>query len=168
MLPGLSDVDCNGNELVVRLRRSLYGLKQAGREWHQLFACTLLEWGFTRSQIDICLFTYRRGDSVLWIIVWVDDCLIADNDSELRSEFVDWLGKRFPSVEDKEELKWILHIGVRRDRPRRKLELSQELYVRDLVGRYAYLCEGLSRRFDSLMDANVRLLPGAVAGCWHS
>lgn len=156
--PGLSDVDCNGNEMVVKLRRSLYGLKQAGREWHQLFASTLLEWGFARSEIDICLFTYRRGESILWVIVWVDDCLIADNDPGLRSEFVDWLADKFP-VEDKQELQWILHIAVRRDRPRRTIQLSQELYVRDLVGRYAYLCEGLSRRFDSPMDATVRLSP---------
>lgn len=37
--------------------------------------------------------------------------------------------------------------------------MSQNLYVRDLLGRYAYLTDGLSRRFDSPADANVILSP---------
>ena len=36
--PGLPSADASGLPLVVKLRRSLYGLRQAGREWFQLFA----------------------------------------------------------------------------------------------------------------------------------
>lgn len=57
--------------------------------------------------------------------------MIADNDPDLRQEFVSWLGKRFPD-EDKEELQWILNVRVSRDRNQGTLTLSQELYVRDL------------------------------------
>lgn len=95
--PGLENVDRDGNPLVVRLKRSLYGLKEAGREWHSLLATTLLEWGFFQSKIDVCMFTYSRGDSKLWIVVWVDDCVIADNDAALREEFVSWLGNNSQS-----------------------------------------------------------------------
>lgn len=91
-------------------------------------------------------------------MVWVDDCVIADNDPALRQEFVEWLGGRFP-VEDKEELKWILHVQVTRDREQRAVTLSQELYVRDLMSRYDYLLDGLTRRFDSPHDASVTLTP---------
>lgn len=55
--PGMPDTDHEGNRLVARLKRSLYGLKQAGREWHTLFTTTLKEWGFRQSAIDVCLFT---------------------------------------------------------------------------------------------------------------
>lgn len=103
--PGMPDADADGNKLVARLRRSLYGLKQAGREWHVLLTHTLKSWGFTQSAIDVCLFTYSRGSSTLIIVVWVDDCVIADNDPALRQEFVDWLGEKFP-VEDKGELRY--------------------------------------------------------------
>lgn len=156
--PGMNDADENGNPLVVRLRRSLYGLKQAGREWHTLLTETLREFGFHQSTIDVCLFTYRRQSAVLLIVVWVDDCVIADNDPSLRDEFVGWLGKRFP-VEDKSELQWILHVQVSRDRNDRSLTLSQRLYVRDLLERYEYLLEGLTRRFDSPHDATAVLSP---------
>lgn len=154
--PGMANTDANGERLVVRLRRSLYGLKQAGREWHVLLTSTLREWGFVQSTIDVCLFTYKRGQSVLVMVVWVDDCVIADNDPSLRAEFVQWLETKFP-VDDKGELHWVLHVKVERDRPGRTISLSQELYVRDLLNRYAYLMEGLTRRFDSPHDASVVL-----------
>lgn len=156
--PGMPATDRDEAPLVARLRRSLYGLKQAGREWHQLLTSTLREWGFIQSTIDICLFTYKRGDSLLLMVVWVDDCVIADNDPALRNEFVTWLGNKFP-VEDKGDLQWILHVKIARDRPNNSLSLSQELYVRDLLDRYSYLLEGLTRRFDSPYDATVILSP---------
>lgn len=120
--PGMPDIDRDGNPLVSRLKRSLYGLKQAGREWHVLLTSTLKEWGFKQSSIDVCLFTYSRGISVLIMVVWVDDCVMADNDPALREEFVDWLSQKFP-VEDKGELHWILHVRVSRDRNQRALTL---------------------------------------------
>lgn len=130
--PGMPTTDSEGHPLVARLRRSLYGLRQAGREWHLLLTSTLREWGFVQSAIDVCLFTYRRGNSLLFMVVWVDDCVIADNDPQLRDEFVSWLETKFP-VEDKSELQWILHVKVTRDRPNNTLSLSQELYIRDLL-----------------------------------
>lgn len=156
--PGMSTSDPEGNDLVVQLRRSLYGLKQAGREWHTLLTDTLKGWGFTQSSIDVCLFTYARDASRLWVVVWVDDCVIMDNDPQLRSEFVMWLGEKFP-VEDKTQLEWVLHIKISRDRPNRSLSLSQELYVKDLLEKYGYLLDGLTRRFDSPHDASVVLAP---------
>lgn len=156
--PGMANSDPDGHELVVRLRRSLYGLKQAGREWHILLTDTLKSWGFAQSKIDVCLFTYARGSSRLWIVVWVDDCVIMDSDPVLRAEFVTWLSDRFP-VEDKGDLEWVLHIKILRDRPNRSISLSQELYVRDLLERYSYLLDGLTRRFDSPHDASATLTP---------
>lgn len=153
---GLPDTDESGCKLVTRLRRSLYGLKQAGREWHLLFASTLKRFGFVQSCIDTCLFTYCRGTSRLWIVVWVDDCIIADNDPSLRAEFVDFLSNIHPT-EDKGELTWVLQVKVMRNRQNRTLSLSQEMYVNDLVKRHGQLTIGLSRKFDSPFDANLEL-----------
>lgn len=154
--PGLPDVDETGHKLAVKLKRSLYGLKQAGREWHLLFASTLRQFGFTPSCIDTCLFTYCRGTSLLWIVVWVDDCIIIDNDPSLREEFVRYLSAIHPT-EDKGELTWVLQVKVARNRSNRTLTLSQEMYVNDLVKRHGQLIVGLSRKFDSPFEANLEL-----------
>ena len=93
MPPGLPTHDAHGNKLVVKLRKSLYGLRQAGREWANLLSSFLVDWGFRRSTIDTCLYVYRQGASLLYVVVWVDDCVIADNQSALRLDFVTALGK---------------------------------------------------------------------------
>ena len=108
-------VNSGNNSLVCKLRRSLYGLKQAGREWGLLLTSFLVSWGFVRSTIDVCLYTYRSGNLVLWVLVYVDDILIADNCSTLRARFVADISKRFPT-EDKGELEWILNTAITRDR----------------------------------------------------
>ena len=50
--PGIPAFNEKREPLVCRLNRSLYGLKQAGREWGVLFASFLISWGFIRSSID--------------------------------------------------------------------------------------------------------------------
>ena len=94
--PGIPAFDEKGRPMVCKLNRTLYGLKQAGREWGMLFSAFLVSWGFVRSTIDTCLFTYAKDKLILWVLVYVDDCLIVENDPALRSRFVNDLGKRFP------------------------------------------------------------------------
>ena len=146
---------------VCKLRRSLYGLRQAGREWAVLFSKFLTEWGMVRSTIDVCLYTYvsQSSKAILWVLIYVDDALIADSDSTLRDKFVADLGSRFP-VEDKGELSWILNIAVSRDRKARSITLSQELYINDLLTK----CEGFvgietTRSFDSPLEEGADISP---------
>ena len=89
--PGTPAFDARGRPLVCKLRRSLYGLRQAGREWGMLFSAFLVSWGFVQSTIDTCLL-YTKGKLILWILVYVGDCVILDNESLLRSRFVTDLG----------------------------------------------------------------------------
>ena len=113
--------------IVCKLRRSLYGLRQAGRVWVILFASFLISWGLVRSSIDCCLYTYTSpSDEILWIAVYVDDALICDNSPELRARFVADLSERFPT-EDKGELSWILNVAITRDRSSRTISMSQAL-----------------------------------------
>ena len=154
---GLPDRDSSGSPLVLKLNRSLYGLKQAGREWNKLLVAFLLEWGFKQSSIDVCLFTYTVGTAILWLLVWVDDIIQVDNDSALRERFTSELSKRFPT-EDKGVLEWVIGVHVKRDRESRRLELSQELYVSDLLSRHSELLgSGHGRRYTSPMDSSIKL-----------
>ncbi|GKV02885.1 hypothetical protein SLEP1_g15266 [Rubroshorea leprosula] len=65
-----------GNQHVSRLRKSLYGLKQASRNWFAKFASALKLFGFQQSMSDYSLFTYRRQNNFLAILVYVDDLII--------------------------------------------------------------------------------------------
>ena len=92
-LPPGTDLTMDGEVVTVRLLKSLYGLKQAGREWYLALSAILLSIGFLQSAADPCLFVHpNRGISIL---AYVDDLLIL---SPSLVEF-DWLrqelGKHF-------------------------------------------------------------------------
>jgi hypothetical protein len=67
---------------VLRLRKALYGLRQAPRAWNEKLDATLKRIGFHQSEHEHAM--YRRGDSssVLLVGVYVDDLIITGASSE--------------------------------------------------------------------------------------
>ena len=62
-------------EIALRLDRSLYGLKQAGRLWHQFLEEKLHELGFEQSLTDSCIFYKIHRKNAILLGVYVDDLL---------------------------------------------------------------------------------------------
>ena len=69
--PGFGD----GNK-VCRLRKSLFGLKQAARVWNLAIDGALTECGCVASEVDKCLYTYHADNKTVYVIIHVDDILI--------------------------------------------------------------------------------------------
>ena len=151
--PGLQPYDAQGRPVCCKLRRGLYGCKQSGRLWADEFATFLVSFGFVRSVIDTCLFVLRRdAGSLLVCAVYVDDAALAYKGTALFKEFMLKLCDRFP-VDDRGELAFLLGVAITRDRKRRSIMLSQELYVEDVLKKYApYIEAGHSRHYDSPME----------------
>jgi hypothetical protein len=59
-------------DYVLKLTKNLYGQKQAGRVWYLHLVKHLLRMGFTQSQIDPCVFYYRK----CVILIYVDDTIL--------------------------------------------------------------------------------------------
>ncbi|KAI3665096.1 hypothetical protein L6452_43714 [Arctium lappa] len=115
---------------VCRLRKSLYGLKQASRNWYQKFTTALLDLGFSLSRADHSLFFYRKDDVFLSILIYVDDVIIVGNDSKKIDDVKQCLHDKF-SIKDLGELKYFLGIEVARTS--RGLVLSQRKYTLDIL-----------------------------------
>lgn len=88
--------------LVCRLRKSLYGLKQSARAWNFKINSVLVNNGFKRSVADQCLYTINISNKIIYLLIYVDDILIACEDEEhikyceniLKNEFeITSLGK---------------------------------------------------------------------------
>nr|GEY30129.1 ribonuclease H-like domain-containing protein [Tanacetum cinerariifolium] len=62
---------------VCLLQRSLYGLKQAPHAWFQRFAGYATRAGFYHSHCDSSLFIYRQGSQVTYLLIYVDDIILA-------------------------------------------------------------------------------------------
>ncbi|WVZ89176.1 hypothetical protein U9M48_035612 [Paspalum notatum var. saurae] len=63
--------------LVCKLKKSLYGLKQSPRQWYKRFDSFMLCNGFKRSDCDSCVYLKTVNGSTIYLLLYVDDMLIA-------------------------------------------------------------------------------------------
>ncbi|CEG40734.1 FOG: Transposon-encoded proteins with TYA, reverse transcriptase, integrase domains in various combinations [Plasmopara halstedii] len=66
----------NANKVALDLKKSLYGLKQAGRLWNQLLHASLSDAGFTQCISDICLYFKRNEKDLTAAGVYVNISLV--------------------------------------------------------------------------------------------
>lgn len=64
---------------VCRLHKSLYGLKQATRQWYSKLSYALLSLGYKQSQVDHFLFVKFDGFHFTALLVYVNDIVLAGN-----------------------------------------------------------------------------------------
>jgi len=70
-------------ELVCKLKKSLYGLKQSHRMWYQNFDTFMQGLGFIRGKVYNCVYFKLIGDRVIYLLLYVDDMLLIGNDKEI-------------------------------------------------------------------------------------
>jgi Reverse transcriptase (RNA-dependent DNA polymerase) len=67
--------------LVCRLKKGLYDLKQASRQWYKKFNIFLQYKGYKRSNFDYCVYMKDNvSETFTLLLFYVDDMLIASND----------------------------------------------------------------------------------------
>lgn len=113
----------------LRALKSLYGLKQAARDWNTVYSDYLRELGFMQSRADPCLFTHHRG---ILLLVYVDDIAAASQSCSDLDWFYTQLIKRF-KTKNLGEISKILGMRVTRNRMTRELFLDQEQYLEKVL-----------------------------------
>ena len=66
----------NGEKLVCKLRKLLYGLKQSGRNWNNMLHEHFAQNGFVQSPADPCVYVKTTESGHVVAIVWVDDIIL--------------------------------------------------------------------------------------------
>jgi len=114
--------------LVCKLNKSLYGLRQSPRLWGETLAKALSSLGFNKTHSDASLYIFDRDGIKVIVPVFVDDITLASKSKAKLDEFVVELGKHF-KLRDLGDTNYLLGIEITRDRSKRKLYLSQQQYV---------------------------------------
>ncbi|KAL0413257.1 UNVERIFIED_CONTAM: putative transposon Ty5-1 protein [Sesamum radiatum] len=100
--------------LVCQLNRSIYGLKQASYQWNAELTLKLIDFGFTQSAHDHCLFTKATSAGIMALLLYVDDILVAAPTVALIQSIKDYLHSLF-TIKDLGDDRYFLGLEVARN-----------------------------------------------------
>ncbi|CAI7792247.1 unnamed protein product, partial [Closterium sp. NIES-53] len=120
------------------LRRPVYGLRQAPREWHDTLRTALAALGFAPSTADPSLFLHTDTTLPLfYVLVYVDDLVLATADTEALAHVKSELQKRHMCT-DLGELTSYLGLRITRDKAQRTITLTQSHMVQQVLQRLGF------------------------------
>lgn len=138
--PGFCDQ--NKPDYVCRLRRSLYGLRQAPRQWYKRLNQALINHGFRVSPADSSLFHYVKNNVTLFALVYVDDIILTGTCSHTLNNIILSLQSEF-MLKDLGSLEYFL--GMEATKTTDGLLLTQQKYITDLLQKANMSeCRGIS------------------------
>ncbi|KAG2763198.1 hypothetical protein PC129_g25308 [Phytophthora cactorum] len=108
-------VDEDHPDYVYKLKRSLYGLKQSPRMWNQTIDDFMLKLGFKKCESDHCVYIKRNDQEMIFVVLYVDDRILASSSDELLESTKRALSKRFEMTE-LGELEYFLEMEIKNDR----------------------------------------------------
>ena len=129
----------DGTGRVCQLIKTLYGLKQSGREWNMIWDHKLKNNGFTNLKTDPCVY-FRRANDVLNIItVWVDDLLVIAKTEESMKDLKQELGTLFEITDLGNPNKIV---GIEITTTKNSISICQKQYIMSIL------------QSESMQDAN--------------
>ena len=128
----------NGEKLVCRLKKSLYGLKQSARNWNVTIDTWLTDYGFIASDADPCVYGLRDdtgGASSLLVTLYVDDLMIVGRDRSVLDQFKSDISQAF-KMKDMGPVSYLLGMEIQRDCQEGFIELRQTSYVKQVLNTF--------------------------------
>ena len=95
MVQPKNSVSEDPKNMVCKLTKSIYGLKQASRQWYNKFHQVILSFGFEMNLVDDCVYHKFSGSKYIFLVLYVDDILLATNDIGMLHETKRFLSRKF-------------------------------------------------------------------------
>eukprot|EP00965_Chrysotila_dentata_P259884 6213716-Pleurochrysis_carterae.AAC.2 len=124
----------HSEEMVCKLNKEIYGLKQSGRgSWYLKLRAWHLAHGFTQCGSDPCVLVCRYNSSMVCVGIYVDDLTITGTDQAIVDAYCDSLNKQF-EIENKGEADYLLDIII--EQSDGKIKLYQSRYIDTLFNEH--------------------------------
>ncbi|KAJ2985252.1 hypothetical protein NUW54_g10210 [Trametes sanguinea] len=143
----------NGRPEVCHLNRTLYGLKQSGREWNIELDNAFKSLGFTRLMSDQCVYLRTRDSDLAIVAVHVDDMTMLTSSAETTTSIKREISAHF-EISDLGPIRQVVGLEVVRDHNAGTTILKQTQYIDRILARF-----GMSdaKPVDTPLDPNVHL-----------
>ena len=140
-------------DMCCKLKKTHYGLKLAPKEWFDVLSAKLNQMRFKQSDNDQALWVRPRTDKTpaVFILLWVDDLLIACLDRETLDTIKKVLLSHFKG-RDLGETDRYLNVTITRDRKQKTLKMSSPTHIKTLLGK----CN-----MEDCKGTNIPMTPGA-------
>ena len=133
--PGFEVKDKDGGELVMQLEKSLYGLAPSPGNWFNTIDPALVEIGFVPLQSDTCVYLYCHDGVRIYLTLYVDDVLLASNNSDAMAMVKEKLKQNF-KMTDMGAVSLVLGMEIQRHLQRGTLTIPQEAYSKSILERF--------------------------------
>lgn len=143
--PGLEHV----RGQVYKLKKALYGLKNAAKCWNKKINNVLIQMGFNKSENDPCLYIRTKESELIYLLIFVDDIILSGKNLDDLLTVKNVLMSNF-KMKDKGDLKNFLGLEITRDRDKGELKISQTRYCEKIIDRFG---------FESCVPSNLPIEP---------
>ena len=116
--------------VVCKLLKSLYGFRQASRQWYTKLSYIIQQLGFVQSTVDNSLFVQAKGSLFTALLVYVDDMVITRNDPICVATLKSVLDAKF-GIKDLGSLKFFLALEIARSK--KGVSLNQRKFALDIL-----------------------------------
>ena len=120
---------------VCKLKKSIYGLKQASRSWNIRFDTAIKSYGFEQNVDEPCVYKKVVNSIIAFLVLYVDDILLIGNDVGYLTDIKKWLAMQF-QMKDLGDAQYVLGIQIVRNRKNKTLAMSQASYIDKMLSRY--------------------------------
>jgi hypothetical protein len=120
--------------MVCRLHKCLYGLKQASRVWNKHFDSFLRKFGLVPSESDPCLYHRHHKEEIIMVVIWVDDGLVCSNNNKAINDIINYLAEHFEMRSS--EANHFVGLSITRNRKEKLLYVSQPDYTEKILKRF--------------------------------
>ena len=126
-------VEQGKENLVYRLKRSIYGLKQSPRCWNHMLDSQLKEMGFEQTASDPCLYVHANSEREMFVVaVNVNDIILGGKNESILHQVEQELSKKF-NMKDVGSLHHVLGVTVIEDQ---SVWIGQPTYTENVLHRF--------------------------------
>lgn len=149
---GFEVLSDTGEKLVYKLKKSLYGLKQSGRNWNKVLHEYLVENDFVQNSSDHCVYKKQIKNDMIIVIIWVDDLIMAASDTHLLNQFKEVMQKKF-RMKDLGKISYFL--GIHFEQKEGEIKMSQDKYISKMLERFGMVnCKPRSTPCEQKLEYN--------------